>query len=126
MTEEIDTKIRLTPDILWDAGYRSLTRSQVSDLLAELYDTLELRVGYRIAEQMDSNQLAQFERLVAGHDEANAMAWLQKNFPGYKEIVRLEFQHIVNTLTSASKFRKSLETSETLTSNVEPEGQSFE
>lgn len=119
VAEDVDTRIHVTPDLLWDAGFKSLTRSQVSDLLAEIYDTLELRVGNRIAEQLDSNQLAQFERLIAGHDEQDALKWLQKSFPGYREVVKLEYQHIVNTLVNAASLRKSSSANEVLLDRLE-------
>lgn len=107
-------QLKLEPDLLWDTGFKSLTRAQVSDILAEIYDTLELRVGHRIAEKLDVNQLATFERIVAGHDEADALAWLRKTVPTYQDTVRSEYSHIVNTLRNAAELRKSSRSEEAI------------
>ncbi len=94
------------PDTLWDLGFRSLTRSQVTDVLNELMDTLELRVGTRLSEALDSNQLARFERIVDGRDEASALAWLQQNIPNYREVVRNEYDYILDALRAVNRLSK--------------------
>lgn len=96
-------KLVVSPDLLWDLGYRRLTRSQVSDLLADLYDTLELRVGTRLAEGLDSNELARFERAVSDNDDRKALAWLTQTIPNYRDIVTSEYDYIVGTLRNASR-----------------------
>lgn len=105
-----DQRITLTPDLLWDIGFRSLTQAQVNDALDEMYETLELRVGMRFAERMDDNQLASFERIIDGRNEQRALDWLQKNFPHYQDVVRDEFEHLVRTLRRAADLRKTLDT----------------
>lgn len=107
VTSDTDDRLRLSPEFLWNLGFRSLTRVQATDLLSEIYDTLETRVGVRIAENLDENQLNRFEKIVAGHDEQEALRWLNTNVPAYKEIVKLEFQHVANTLRAAADLRKS-------------------
>lgn len=99
-------RITLNSDLLWDLGYQSLTRSQVTDLLGELYETLELRVGTRLAEGMDSNQLARFERIVSRRDESEALKWLGENVPHYKAIVASEWEYILGTLRRASDAKR--------------------
>jgi hypothetical protein len=114
-----DRRIQLNPDLLWDLGFQSLTRAQVSDLLDEMYETLEFRVGMRLAEQMDDNQLATFERIVDGRDETKALDWLTRNFPHYREVVRDEFEHLKRTLRRAASLRKDLDTEALTTESSE-------
>jgi Protein of unknown function (DUF5663) len=99
----------LDPDLLWELGFRSLTRVQVSDLLSEIYDVLELRVGTRLADRMDSNQLANFERIIAKQDERGALAFLASSFPHYKEEVLDEINHIVRLLRRAAELPTAVE-----------------
>lgn len=106
MTEVPNERREINPDLLWDIGYRSLTRSQVTDLLNDLFNTLELRVGTRLAEGLDHNQLAHFERAVDSGDEAQSLLWLQKNVPNYKTIVEEEYNFVVKTLEKAGALRQ--------------------
>lgn len=100
--DESHGRIRITPGMLSDLGYHHLTRSEVTDLLDEIYDTLELRVGTRLAEGLDRNQLAHFERAAASTDELRAGRWLAENVPDYRERVRAEFDYIIGTLREAN------------------------
>lgn len=95
--------LRFGPDVLWDLGFRSMTQTQVTDVLNELMDTLELRVGTRLAETLDANQLARFERIVDGRDEANALAWLQKNVPNYRAVVLSEYEYVLDALRTVNR-----------------------
>ena len=46
-------------------------------MLAHIYETLEMRVGMRLAEQMTNEQLDEFERFIDANDEAGALKWLE-------------------------------------------------
>lgn len=98
----------LGPELLWDLGFRDLTRSQVTDALDEIYYTLELRVGSRLAEGLDANQLATFERLVDRGDDAGASKWLSDNKPEYRRVVRDELDHIVSSLRRAANYSQAI------------------
>lgn len=59
-------------------------------MLAHVYQTLEQRVGIRLASQMTEAQLDEFDRFIEGNDEEGALQWLGTNIPNYREVVRDE------------------------------------
>src|SRR5262249_1172528 len=63
-------------------------------MLAHIYETLELRVGMKLAEQMSDQQLDEFEAFIDKNDEAGALKWLETNFPNYKDVVAQELDKL--------------------------------
>jgi hypothetical protein len=63
-------------------------------MLAHIYETLELRVGMRLADQMSDSQLDEFEGFIDRNDESGALKWLESNFPHYKDVVGEELDKI--------------------------------
>ena len=95
--------ITLGPGLLADAGLTDMTEEQVRLALQDIYNTLELRVGRRIARKLTQVQLAQFENKISASDDRAAVAWLRDNFPDYREIVQEEFQLLVERLHGAAQ-----------------------
>jgi predicted RNA-binding Zn ribbon-like protein len=69
----------------------SLPAEEKNALLKHIYETLEMRVGMRLADQMTNEQLDEFETFYNAKDDAGAFHWLETNFPNYKDIVADEF-----------------------------------
>jgi hypothetical protein len=63
-------------------------------MLAHIYETLEMRVGMKLAEQMSDEQLDEFEQFIDRNDEAGALKWLETNFPNYKQVVADELEKL--------------------------------
>lgn len=66
-------------------------------MLQHIYDTLELRVGTRLANQMTDQQLQEFEQFIdAGgeNNQAQALQWLETNLPNYKQVVNDVFEEL--------------------------------
>jgi hypothetical protein len=63
-------------------------------MLGHIYETLELRVGMRLAEQMSDAQLDEFEGFIDRNDESGALHWLETNFPDYKQVVADELEKL--------------------------------
>lgn len=70
--------------------------------LKHIYETLEMRVGMRLADQMTNDQLDEFETFYNAKDDAGAFKWLETNFPNYKDIVAEEFQKLKAEIASAA------------------------
>ena len=87
--------------MLWRLGYRNLTKQQVSDALREIYEALEMSVGMRIAEQLNGRQLEEFEKIMATGIEDRGVAWLKETLPGYREVVRDEYDRLQRRLEGA-------------------------
>lgn len=86
--------IKIDNDLLKELGLGSLPEAEKNSLLKHIYETLEMRVGMRLADQMTNEQLDEFERYFEAKDDAGAFKWLETNFPNYKDIVQEEFEKL--------------------------------
>src|ERR1043165_5351818 len=85
---------QLDDNLLRELGLGDLPASEKNKMLAHIYETLELRVGMRLAEQMSDEQLDEFEGFIDRNDEAGALKWLETNFPDYKKVVADELEKL--------------------------------
>ncbi len=87
--------LKLDNNLLAELGLGSLPEEQKKAMLQHIYETLELRVGTQLANQMTDKQLEEFERFIdAGGDQnqAQALQWLETNLPNYKQVVNEVFE----------------------------------
>lgn len=82
--------LKIDENLLKDLGLASLPADDKNQMLAQIYETLEMRVGMTLARQMTDAQLKEFEVFVNSNDEAGALKWLETNFPTYKDVVHTE------------------------------------
>jgi hypothetical protein len=86
--------LKIDDNLLQTIGLGSLPTDDKRGLLTHIYETLEMRVGMRLADQMTNEQLDEFETYFEAKDDAGAFKWLETNFPNYKEIVNEEFEKL--------------------------------
>lgn len=86
--------IKIDNDLLQQLGLATLPEGEKNSLLRHIYETLEMRVGMRLADQMSNEQLDEFEKYFDAKDDAGAFKWLETNFPNYKDIVQQEFDKL--------------------------------
>jgi len=86
--------IKLDDNLLQELGLGSLPAAEKDKFLKHIYETLEMRVGTRLAERMSDQQLDEFETFIDSKDDAGAFHWLETNFPNYKEVVAEEFEKL--------------------------------
>jgi hypothetical protein len=86
--------IKLDDDLLNELGLGSLSPDDKKKMLAHVYETLEMRVGMKLAERMSDAQLDEFEQFINTNDEQGALHWLEANFPDYKDVVAEEFEKL--------------------------------
>jgi len=86
--------IKLDDDLLAQLGLQALPVEEKKALLKHIYETLEMRVGTTLAQQMTDQQLDEFEGFINRNDEAGALHWLETNFPNYKDVVAQEFEKL--------------------------------
>ncbi|MHB1865143.1 MAG: DUF5663 domain-containing protein [Candidatus Saccharimonadales bacterium] len=86
--------IQINDALLNEIGLGALPQEEKRGLLNHIYETLELRVGMRLADQMTNEQLDEFEKYFEARDDKGAFTWLETNFPNYKEIVQEEFNKL--------------------------------
>src|SRR5665213_435608 len=86
--------LKIDNTLLQEIGLGSLPQQEKDSLLKHIYETLEMRVGMRLADQMSNEQLDEFEQYFEAKDDAGAFKWLETNFPNYKDIVQEEFDKL--------------------------------
>ena len=94
---------KLDDDFLASVGLAQLPQEQRRDFLQHVYDTLELRVGMKLAEQMTDQQLDEFEAFIDAKDDAGALKWLESNFPHYKQVVADELEKLKGEIKSGAE-----------------------
>jgi hypothetical protein len=86
--------LKIDNSLLEEVGLATLPDTEKNSFLKHIYETLEMRVGIRLADQMTNEQLDEFERYFEAKDDAGAFKWLETNFPNYKDIVQQEFDKL--------------------------------
>lgn len=85
---------KLDDNLLKELGLGGLSPEDKNRMLGHIYETLEMRVGMKLAEQMTNEQLDEFEGFIDRSDEAGALKWLETNFPDYKKVVADELEKL--------------------------------
>lgn len=102
---------KLDDNLLRELGLGELPAQEKNRMLQHIYETLEMRVGMRLAEGMSNQQLDEFEKLmpVAGdteetrrQKEQDALRWLETNFPNYKQVVAEELDKLKNEIKASA------------------------
>ncbi len=75
---------KLDDNLLKDLGLGDLPPQEKNKMLAHIYETLEMRVGMKLAEQMSNEQLDDFERFIDG-DVSYARGYLDNNKAGWEQ-----------------------------------------
>src|ERR1700741_1030750 len=86
--------LKIDVNLLVELGLGSLPDTEKNSFLKHIYETLEMRVGIRLADQMTNQQLDEFEQYFEAKEDAGAFKWLETNFPNYKDIVQEEFDKL--------------------------------
>ena len=94
--------IKLDDNFLAELGLATLPAEEKKAMLGQIYETLEMRVGTKLAQNMSDAQLAEFEQLMDANDEAGAFKWLQTNVPNYKEVVAQELETLKQEVKAAA------------------------
>ena len=93
---------KLDDNLLIELGLGSLPPAEKNRMLSHIYETLEMRVGMKLAQQMTNEQLDAFEAFIDRNDEAGALKWLETNFPNYKQVVANELEALKNEIKAAA------------------------
>ena len=87
---------------LEELGLGALPGEEKEKMKAHIYESLEMRVGMKLASGMTEAQLDEFESLMNANDEAGALKWLETNFPNYKQVVAEELEKLKGEIKSAA------------------------
>src|SRR5437764_9206598 len=94
--------LKIDNSLLQEVGLGTLPEAEKNSFLKHIYETLEMRVGIRLADQMTNQQLDEFEQYFEAKDDAGAFKWLETNFPNYKDIVQEEFDKLKAEVTQSA------------------------
>lgn len=93
---------KLDNALLEELGLASLPTDEKNKMLGHIYETLEMRVGMKLAEQMTNEQLDEFEGFIDRNDEGGALKWLETNFPNYKQVVAEELEKLKSEIKQSA------------------------
>ncbi len=93
---------KLDDNLLQELGLGTLVPAEKNKMLGHIYETLEMRVGMTLAQQMTDTQLSEFETFIDSNDEAGALKWLETNFPNYKQVVADELEKLKAEIKAAA------------------------
>ncbi len=93
---------KLDDNLLKELGLGDLPVQEKNTMLRHIYETLEMRVGMKLAEQMTNEQLDEFEGFIDKNDESGALKWLETNFPNYKDVVAAELDNLKNEIKTSA------------------------
>lgn len=93
---------KLDDNLLIELGLGTLPPVEKNRMLSHIYETLEMRVGMKLAQKMTNEQLDEFEAFIDRSDEAGALKWLESNFPDYKQVVANELETLKQEIRTAA------------------------
>lgn len=102
---------KLDDNLLRELGLGDLPPQEKNRMLQHIYETLEMRVGMKLAEGMSNEQLDAFEKLMPvqtdteemrKQKEQEALKWLETNFPNYKQVVADELEKLKGEIKAAA------------------------
>lgn len=79
---------------LREVGLGELPDELKAPFLTHVYESLELRVGREMAEDLTDEQLIAFDELIESGDEDGALAWIERTVPGYKSVVARQLEQL--------------------------------
>lgn len=86
--------IKIDQALLEELGLGHLSAGRKEVVLRTIYDEVEMRVGWALADRMSDQKLDEFGTLIDTGNEAGALAWLETNLPDYKNVVNVKFREL--------------------------------
>lgn len=99
--------VQIDDNFLNELGLGGATDEQKQEFIQKTAETLEMRVGSRIAEDLTEEQLQEFEALtpnqddspeVMGQKHAQMVEWLAANHSNREQVIEEEFEKLKNEL----------------------------
>lgn len=75
-------------------GIGTLPEAVQEELLGQYFETLELRLGMILEDQLSDEQLAQFEQVHDAGDDDATLTWLKTAIPNYDQLVADETEAV--------------------------------
>jgi hypothetical protein len=100
IASQADRAFELSPRLLVELGYGSLPLSVGTELLSEISEELDARVGTELSQGLSDQQLEEFELITDGEGDDTALSWIEAHLPGYNEVTRRIFNELKAEMTA--------------------------
>jgi hypothetical protein len=94
--------MKIDDKFLEELGLAALPAEEKQALVAQIIETLEMRVGTKLASGLSDAQLQEFEGFMNANDQEGALKWLETNAPNYKEVVKGELETLKNEIKASA------------------------
>jgi hypothetical protein len=94
--------MKIDYEFLAELGLAALPDGEKDALIAQIIETLEMRVGTVLASGLSDAQLQEFEGYMNANDQEGALKWLETNAPNYKDVVKAELEKLRNEIKSSA------------------------
>jgi hypothetical protein len=95
--------MKIDDDFLAELGLAALPEEEKKALIAQIIETLEMRVGTVLASGLSEAQLLEFEGYMNANDQEGALKWLETNAPNYKEVVKSELEKLKGEIKASAE-----------------------
>ena len=89
--------------LLKELGLDGFDEEDKNAILKKLYESLELRLGMRMARELGEEKLGEFQKLAEAGQDKEAADWLKQNVPNYHDIAAEELQTIKDDIKATSR-----------------------
>lgn len=94
--------MKIDDKFLEDLGLAALPADEKQALVAQIIETLEMRVGTKLAAGLSDAQLQEFEGFMNANDQDGALKWLETNAPNYKDVVKAELEALKGEIKASA------------------------
>lgn len=89
-------------------GLTDLAESEQLKRLAQFKETLQIKIGLRLEDELDDEQLNTVVNLVDKSGSSEAEHWLRSNVPNYEQIYSEEYDSLVEAIKKDTSLVKSI------------------
>lgn len=97
------SQIKIDDELLKELGLDDFAEEDKNAMLKRIYESLELRIGMRMARIVTEEQLKEFEELTKNGKDVEAAEWLKQHVPNYQEIATEELDKLKTEVRETSR-----------------------
>lgn len=95
--------VKLDDKLLEELGLDKFEEAEKDKILAKINQSLELRIGSRIAQKVSEEELKKFTELAESGKDEEAAKWLKEQVPDYQQIATEELEKIKTDIKETSR-----------------------
>lgn len=96
-------QITLDDQTLKELGLDGFSETEKNAILKRIYESLELRIGSRIAQKVSEEELKKFTEMTEQGKDEEAAQWLKEQVPEYQDIANEELDKIKQEIKDTSR-----------------------